>query len=300
MRFALVLGSLSLAACAIGDPVHLAADPDTAPVLIEDEAIVTEVAVDVDVAAALPSSLTCVGAIDDPAAQVPQLARVQIANRGDGSAEVWVSKGPQFQSHAGEWSQGGSDPTMTVAKVMAFGDVLMLRGDDLDLAVDGAGAFRVAESFSGATFTGALTCWDAAAIWGSPWGGIPSALPAHFDWNTGACVDVDGQPALNVLPIEFVRESGFGDCGDLRGQSLNGDDFGAPDLWLSLRGARLDGAKLFSANLAGSFEGTDLSALGFGDATLLGSFDVNTRLPPGDVCTEIPNSWGSAQIECVQ
>jgi hypothetical protein len=303
MRFALVLSSLSLAACSLvsgSEPVQLAADPDPArpgsprvALPIDDDDIGKRVA-------SLPGQLTCVGDVDNEDNAIPQVVRLSIVTSGGGNAQVWLSTGRQFRSHGGEWDQDETPATMIDAHVQVFGDVVMVRGDGIDLAVDGVGAFREAASFDDSAFAGALTCWDDQAIWGSPWAGIPSALPAHFDWISGSCVDDDGVPALNDLPIEFVRESGFGDCADLSGQALNGGDYNGPDLWLSLRGARLDGAKLFFATLQGSFEGADLGGLGWGYATITGSFDDHTTLPRWSHCTEIESPWGAAQIECAQ
>ena len=313
MRFALVPLSLSLStltmlgACSGSEPVTLISTDDDdgdrparRPALaLDDEGF--GIGKEGKGPAFLPPTLQCVSAAEP--GLVPQVARLSISAEA-GGARVWASRGPQFRSHRGELSEGdgvGDGKTQELeASVNVFGDVVLIVADGLELAIDGRGAFRSAEVFSSALFAGALTCWDDQAIWGSWSPQLPSALPARFDWMTGACVDVDGAPALNPLPIAFVRESGFGECADLRGQTLNGDDRGGPDLWMSLAGARLDGARLVSAQLGGSFEGADLSGLSLSDATLSGSFNEHTQLPTDSTCTEQQSPWGPNTIECLQ
>jgi hypothetical protein len=145
----------------------------------------------------------------------------------------------------------------------------------------------------------ALTCWDPAEVFGSGWG-VPGALPATYDWSTGECANQDGETALNQVPIEFVRETGFGACADLRGVDLNGDDFGYPTLsWWSLQGANLDGANLFFAELEGAaLHGTRMKGLNFGYANIQGSVDDFTDLPEHSCTLNEGPGGGSCHFWC--
>jgi hypothetical protein len=250
---------------------------------------------------ALPSSMTCVSSPFDDGALFPQVLRARIA----GSAEavtVTLSKGPQFASHAGSSSAAPADQDVREVARSADGAVLEQPGGlRIQLRREGP-VMRGSLSDSGARELG-LTCWNQSELSGSPWTGEPGLLPAHFDWGTGGCVDRAGAPALNPTPIEVVRETRAGECSDLRGVALNGDDRMAADLdgW-RLLGARLDGARLLVANLrSASLQGADLSELEFGDATVEGTIDGNTVLPGADNACEITRSpWAGDSVSCTR
>jgi uncharacterized protein YjbI with pentapeptide repeats len=125
-------------------------------------------------------------------------------------------------------------------------------------------------------------------------------FPTRFDAALGACVDAEGAPATNDLPIEFVRETSFGECADLRDAALNGEDFAMPDLALNLRGALLDGATLHFANLSAALQGARLRKLVFGYAKITGGIDAFTELPIGQACSVVESTWAGNQVTCVQ
>jgi hypothetical protein len=252
----------------------------------------------------LPSSMSCVSSPFDDGTLLPQVLRARIASSAD-TATVTLSTGPQFASHGGGSSNATSAPAdQDVRQVdrSADGSVLEQPGGlRIELRREGP-VLRGSLSDDGAREL-ALTCWNESELSGSPWTGEPGLLPAHFDWGTGACVDRAGAPALNPTPIEVVRETRSGECSDLRGVALNGDDRMAADLvgW-RLPGARLDGARLFVANLrAASLQGADLSELEFGYATVEGTIDGNTALPAADNACEIKRSpWAGDSVSCTR
>jgi hypothetical protein len=225
-----------------------------------------------------------------------------------GALSSWLQEGPQFWMRSGEWSADK-----------------LPEARQHELAVDGHGALVGSDALGtvtlslrrdGLVLTGSivddqcyqrreasLTCWSGTELFGSPWAGVAGTLPAHFDWESGECVGADGKPALNVLPVEVVRETSFGECVDFSGQSLNGDDLGYPELqgWF-LPGAKLDGASLFFANLTfATLNGADLSGLDFGYATVSGSFDDNTTFPDEGGCVaDEGNPWSGPSVACTR
>ncbi len=246
---------------------------------------------------ALPSSLTCVS---DPLGDTTDVLRVQIAATADGGS-VTLQRGPQFWSHGGVWTE----PRATDVRDVQVTDGRIVQADgmglDIALTLDGdvlRGTLVDDQCYQRVETS--LTCWNDLELFGSPWAGVPGALDATFDWSTGTCVDGDGNPALNDVPIEVVRETGQGACADLRGEALNGADYSGPDLsgW-NLVGARLDGARLFFAQLDyASLNGAKLADLEFGYATITGSIDANTELP--DACETQTSPWSGSSASCVQ
>jgi hypothetical protein len=115
-----------------------------------------------------------------------------------------------------------------------------------------------------------FTCWD-------------ETLEPRFtyDAETGECTDATGVQGLNPWPIEMIRETGDGECADLRGVELEERDYNHPQLtdW-NLRGANLDGASISFAMLSNAaLQGADLSGLQMAYAHLEGNIDGFTQLP---------------------
>jgi hypothetical protein len=245
-----------------------------------------------------PSELQCVSAATSKPGEV-YLAVWRALLHSDGETmNGTFTRGPLFRSHLGVWDEAVPE-TITV--------------DQLD--VEGALRFRsqgetqvsLELSEQGLFFSGQLVlegertevvCWDRLELFGSSWATQPQALPAHYDPALGDCIDRDGAPALNALPIEFVLETGYGECADLRGIRLHGDDYANPDLSLSLRGADLEGAKLNFANLAGSFEGARMAAFDFGYARISGTADAFTELH--DSCELMDSPWAGKLLTCLR
>ncbi len=112
----------------------------------------------------------------------------------------------------------------------------------------------------------------------------------------GGCVNRYGERARNPLSIQFVRETGYGECADLAGLELNGTDVSYPDLsgW-NLRGSDLTSARLFFAELLDSdLSGATTTGFAFGYATVSGLIDNHTIDPP---CAPEP---GATAIRCQQ
>lgn len=248
----------------------------------------------------LPGNLTCVS---EPSTgdgeQVPHLWRVS-ASFGEPDATLHLSRGPLFRSRSGTWLEADGEPEEHTARV-SLGATLRLDDEPrLAISLEKRGAFFHGTLARGGSAS-SLVCWDAFEIFGSAWADLPSPLVATFDWATGACRDVDGDPALNALPLEFVRETGYGECADLRGVLLNEGDLGGPDLFgWNLVGADLTGAQLYFAQLtAATLHGADLSGLVYGYAHLEGTVDENTRLPEEGLCETSDGTWGGTSLSCV-
>lgn len=292
--------SSSLLVVAFSLVVAVGCDTPTAPAIPEAPASATPEPLDAidTTGVALPSSLTCVSA---PLGDGTDVLRVQVAVAADGGT-VTLQRGPQFWSHNGVWtSEVGEVDTRAVQVVDGRVTETGRMGLDLGLAREG-NVFRgtLVDDQCYQRLETQLTCWNDLELFGSPWAGVPGALDATFDWASGACLDREGHPALNEVPIEVVRETGQGACADLRGMALNGADYTGPDLvgW-NLVGARLNGASLFFAQLDyASLNGAKLSDLNFGYATITGSIDDHTELP--DACETQESPWSGAQASCVQ
>lgn len=253
---------------------------------------------------ALPTSLTCVSAPTGEGG-MPEVLRIAIATEG-ATGTVTMQRGPQFWSHSGMGSGAIGEPDVRTVSV----DDGHLAEDShggpfggLDLSLKRDGAFvtgTLVDEQCYSRLTTELTCWNELELFGSPWAGVVGSLPAHFDWETGACLDDDGNAAVNDIPVEFVRETGYGECADLRGTALNGGDLWYPDLsgWY-LVGAQLDAATLYFANLSNAtLHGAQLAEIAFGYATIEGSVDGFTELP--ESCETTESSWSGAQTVCHQ
>lgn len=255
----------------------------------------------------LPDSLRCVSA---PLDGTTDVLRVDLWRDADGAFTSSFARGPQFWSHSGQWfgANGEEAPAAQTRTLTADATGMRLVGETTDgtvtieLARDGAvlvGSFVDDQCYVRTEAT--LACWNDLELFGSPWAGVVGAIEARFDFATSECKDAAGEPARNVLPIEIVRETGFGECTSLTGR-LNGDDFGYPDLvgW-NLAGADLTNAELFFANLTfATLNGADLRGLDFGYATVSGSFDDATARPETGECGEVESPWGGATLECVR
>ncbi len=247
--------------------------------------------------APLPTSLSCVSSAVSEWA--PEVLRVSIVLDGE-TGSVAMQRGPQFWSHSGVWSEPIGEPDVRAVTVVD-GHLSQDTLYGIDIALERDGAFvrgTLVDDQCYSRLTTELTCWNEAELFGSPWTGEAGALAAHFDWETGACLDDGGNAAVNDLPVEFVRETGYGECADLRGTALNGEDFGHPDLsgWY-LVGAQLNEATLFFANLQNStLHGARLAEITFGYATIEGTVDDFTELP--EDCKTTESSWSGATTVC--
>ena len=127
-----------------------------------------------------------------------------------------------------------------------------------------------------------------------------SALPNKFfyDLATGKCVNPHGQNGLNkALAPEVLAETKDGECMDLRGVSLNGDNLAYPRLkdW-NLRGADLRGARLFFASLVDAdLRGANLVGMLYGYAHITGTIDPFTQGLKACVRKDDPT-----QLSCVR
>ncbi len=258
--------------------------------------------------ALVPSSLTCVTeSTRADGEDVPHVVRVS-ASIAEGRADVSARREPQFWSHDGAWNGD------FVSAAVEPRTVVVVPGEQLHLRERGAGGFDLVLERQGLFYVGQLadgagaarselaaTCWSFEELFGSPWGGEPR-FPARFDWAEGGCRDASGAPALNDLPIEFVRETGFAQCADLRGLTLNGDDRANPSLeFWDLSGAVLEGAQLASASmLYAMLYGARLEGLSLSSAVLHGSMDGATVLPDGVSCEVTENPWSGQEAKCTK
>mgnify|MGYP001554679085 CR=1 FL=1 len=239
-------------------------------------------------------SLECVTEPVATASITPQVTRLFASVDANDDVFGNVSVSNQFASHGGVVEQVGAGRDFhtharRVGASLSFtiddplGDDE--RDDEIALAIEKrAGDVAWRGSFVDDDDRRNVVCWDNRDIFGD-YGGPGAGLPVHFDFTRDACLDANGEPALNPTPIEVVRETGFGECADLRDVALNGDDTSMPDLvGFNLVGAELDGATLFFANLtSAAIEGADLAGLQYGYATVSGDVDASTTLPDGCV-----------------
>ena len=130
-----------------------------------------------------------------------------------------------------------------------------------------------------------ISCWDPSDI----------QSPFEYDPKTGQCLDANQQTGVNYKPVEYIRETGDGECADLSWAMLSeGIPFDVDmDGW-NLKGARLDFASLgfltpeSEANhprhrlIDAQLEGADLSSLDAFNATISGTVDAHTQLPEMD------------------
>lgn len=255
----------------------------------------------------LPDSLRCVSAALDGTTDV---MRVDLWRSADGVFTSSFARGPLFWSHSGQWfGANGEEAPPAQTRTLAVDATGMRLVEEtsagtltIDLTRAGAvlvGSFVDDQCYSHTAAT--LACWNDLELFGSPWAGVTGAIEARFDFATSECKSAAGEPARNLLPIEVVRETGFGECTAVTGR-LNGDDFNYPDLvgW-NLAGADLSNAELFFASLsAATLNGADLRGLDFGYATVSGSFDDATTRPESGECRDVESPWGGATLECVR
>jgi hypothetical protein len=135
--------------------------------------------------------------------------------------------------------------------------------------------------------TVALTCWDEAAL--------RSSMPAAYNAELGRCVDDNGQPARNAVPLAVVHETGFGECVDFGSVQLNDEDYGYPVfLGWNLRGANLDTASIsFASLIDADLRGAQLAQFSFGYAEITGTIDDATAPPT-------PCTVDGDQLSCLQ
>ena len=254
-----------------------------------------------------PDHLQCVTGDIHPGAPA-NVVRLQLHREGDAFV-VSMQTGPMFGSHDGQVdavaaetdlrrlieTPGNRGPVFEQAEPSASGGQLQI-----ELQREGAVfSGRIVDDHCYWMLEAPVTCWSETELFGSSWVGTRGALAARFDWSTGSCLDEDGNPALNRLPIEVVREVRFAECVDLRGAMLNAPDFGHPDLdgW-HLVGARLDGATLSSAQLRfASLQGARFSSLRLESATLDGSIDDTSSIPAAN-CEVGESPWAGRSVSC--
>ncbi len=102
-----------------------------------------------------------------------------------------------------------------------------------------------------------------------------------YDAESGTCLDEAGVEGTNPRSVEFVRETGDGECASLAWQDIGEGDHNYPDLdgW-NLKGADLSGAELYFGNLVDAeLEGARFDDFSFGYAEISGSVDEHTVLP---------------------
>ena len=133
-----------------------------------------------------------------------------------------------------------------------------------------------------------LSCWEPGN----------TQSPFQYDSKQGECVNKDRTVGLNYKPIEYIRETGDGECAEL---SWIGLSEGLPfDVELNdwnLRGAKLEYASLgaWTADdaqapshslLNAKLDGADLTHLDTFNAVITGTTDAHTQLPDMDCITD--------------
>ena len=96
--------------------------------------------------------------------------------------------------------------------------------------------------------------------------------------------------------MEFVRETGDGNCVDLGEQNLEEENYGYP-VWdgFDLRGADLGASAMHFAEISDAdFSGAILEGFDFGYVWLSGTVDAHTQLP--ESCDPAEDDW----FECVR
>lgn len=261
-------------------------------------------------AALVPSFLKCVSAVDKQRG-VPSVWRLWIGINGQ-KGTVQIRSSYQFLAHgnekAGTVSSAAPDNRPVTVSTGSKLRLVQTSVNQLGLKIE---LVRQGQFFTGSfvdeqayvVWESKLTCWSDAELGISPWGGQPTNLAAHYDPETGRCVDKNNKTALNQLPLAFVREMGFGECADLCDAKLNDNDYGYPVLanW-NLNGAKLDGAQLYFARLTGaSLLGAQLSKIKYGYAWIDGYTDAFTTVPQQGCKSVSPSPWGGpSQLSCAQ
>jgi len=133
-----------------------------------------------------------------------------------------------------------------------------------------------------------LSCWEPNK----------TESPFQYDKKSGQCLNADGQEGLNYKPIEYIRETGDGECAELSWSYPS--EFIPFDIELrdwDLRGAKLDSARLGIESASDDqaphhtlvnarLDGADLSTLDAVNASILGTIDAHTQLPNMDCIIE--------------
>ena len=120
--------------------------------------------------------------------------------------------------------------------------------------------------------------------------------PRKYSYNsdTGLCQNEQGELGLNASHVFKVRKTKDGQCVDMSGWSLNGQDYSYPNLDWDVQGANLNGATIHFANMIDAdFRGAQMQNFTFGYTNLKGQVDEHTQLPQ-DCSAE------GGQIDCVR
>lgn len=119
------------------------------------------------------------------------------------------------------------------------------------------------------------------------------APPFRYDGETGVCKNEGGDVGWNQTGVIALRETGFGECADLRGVSINEDALRYPVLQgMNLAGANLEGAEFYFALLEDAdLRGTQMLTLGFGYAWLSGRIDAHSRVSDAEECIVNETEW---------
>jgi len=131
-------------------------------------------------------------------------------------------------------------------------------------------------------------------VYVSCWEPDNAQSPFQYDPKQGECVNKNQQVGLNYKPVEYIRETGDGECAELSWSMLSeGITFDIELNDWDLRGAKLEYASLGTLTADESqapthslvnaqLEGADLSLLDTFNATITGSIDAHTQLPDID------------------
>ena len=129
-----------------------------------------------------------------------------------------------------------------------------------------------------------ISCWEPNNV----------QSPFNYDPKTGQCVDANQQVGLNYKPVEYIRETGDGECAELSWAMLSeGIPFDVEMKDWNLRGSKLEFASLGTpmhdedllpqhSLVNAQLEGADLSDLDATNAILTGRIDGHTQLPDMD------------------
>ena len=247
----------------------------------------------------------------------PRVARILVAPQINSSYLMHVSRGPMLRGTL-EYDEAAVTQRLEPmsAEIIQDGDERWVSGhltlpNGMGIRTLGLELIREDDFFYG-TYSdqiGALreehqvTCWEQLHDL-RPDDFITAPLRprvAYFDRDIGGCVNAQGHEHYNVVPIEYVRETGDGMCADLRGFRLNGDDYTYPTMtgW-NLTGALLDGAELNFAQLKFTqLIGAKMRNMSLGYAKIEGYINGETVLPTEADC-ETSGDDEMGRVTCIR
>jgi hypothetical protein len=232
--------------------------------------------------------------------EVYRLSVLQSVGDLDGGVQI-IDGGFRLLVGAERWHLPPGEPkapqTRVDARGTGFGTSVQLNGLDV--------AFANGNLWADLTYIPNYLMGE-AQVNGGPIANVVCWSPQGWNWSEQFSYEPDAGSCEVTLPsgetwtgtnftwVQFVRETGYGECARLSEELGEGDPTHPVLSGWDLRGADLSYAGLHQADLVDAqLQGANLSSLQFGNASITGTIDRFTQLPPS--CTVVGDQASCSQ-----